>query len=248
MNQTTDALIAALQHSELRVALFDAQGQLAWANASYRADELAPRRTGADAVAHGRRHETADGRALWVSETPLPDGGLLLVAAEMAEASEAAEVAAPAAPVAAPAGGQNVMDRAAAALGDLRARRQPFSLALVEIDGTASDAQLNHFARHCRQHLRPGDTMGRLGERQLVLLLPGAGPLAATAIVERLSRRLAEPVPGDTSSAVPYGFCAGLAQAKAGEAVDVLLQRARSALGTARQRGPGANRIVLYQS
>jgi len=241
MNQTTDALIAALQHSALRVALFDAQGQLAWANASYRADELAPRR-----AEHGYRHETADGRALWVSETPLPDGAVLLVAAEMAEAGEAAAPAAASATAAA--GGQDVMDIATAALGDLRARRQPFSLALVEIDGTASDAQLSHFARHCRQHLRPGDTLGRLGERQLVLLLPGAGPLAATAIVERLSRRLGEPVPGDFGRPAPYGFSAGLAQAKAGEAVDALLQRARSALATARQRGPGANRIVLYQA
>jgi GGDEF domain-containing protein len=242
MNDVPDTLIAALRGSELLVGLFDAQDQLCWSNARFDALPAQPSRR-RDPAQPRYRLELDDGRTLWVSETLQPDGSLLWVAAELASAP-----AAPAQPSAAEQ--RDVLQRAAAALGEPRGRRQPFSIAVVEI-GDGAQAQpglLNTFVRQCRQHLRPGDTLSPLSDGEFLLLLPGAGPLAATAIVERLHRRLSDAAPAAPGATAPYRFSAGLAQAKSGEELEALLQRARRALASARERAPGLSRIVFLDA
>lgn len=243
MSDSTETLIAALRGSDLWVGLFDAQDRLSWSNARFDALPTQPPRRRAPAQARYRL-ELDDGRALWVSETLLPDGGLLWVAAEL-------EARAPP-PSTAPSTAEqrDVLQRAAAALGEPRGRRQPFSVAVVEIDdpGQAHPGLLNQFVRHCRQHLRPGDTLSPLSDGEFLLLLPGAGPLAATAIVERLHRRLSDATSAAPAATAPYRFSAGLAQAKSGEGLEALLQRARRALASARERAPGLSRIVFLDA
>ena len=240
-----ETLIAALRGSDLWVGLFDAQDRLCWSNARFDALPESPRHR--DPAQARYRLELDDGRALWVSETLLPDGSLLWMAAELATNAAAP---APASTAASAAEQRDVLQRAAAALGEPRGRRQPFSLAVLGIDdpGHARPGVLNQFVRHCRQHLRPGDTLNALSDGEFLLLLPGAGPLASTAIVERLHRRLSDAPAAATGAAVPNRFSAGLAQAKAGEELEALLQRARRALASARERAPGLSRIVFLDS
>jgi GGDEF domain-containing protein len=238
-DDVAEALMAALRESDLTVALFDAQDQLRWCNASdASAAQALPRRR--DAAERAHRLETPDGRTLWISETPLADGGLLLVASDVSRLTR------PSNTPDGEASSRDVLALAGAALDDMLVRRQPLSIAVVEIDDASrlgageAPLRLRHFVRHCRHHLRPGDTLGHLRGSQFMLLLPGAGPLAAMAIVERLQRRLGEPLPGDSAAVLHYGFSAGVAAAKAGEPLDTLMQRTRRALDSARP-----HRIVL---
>jgi hypothetical protein len=236
MSNLAESLLAALHDSPAVIALFDAQDALQWSNASEVAQAL-PRERGAAA----RRHAMPDGRAFWVLQKNLPDGGLLVVASDITALDTSAVAAAGPEPesVTSP---RDLLEQGSAALDETLARRQSFSLALVEVDET-SDAQLGQFMRRCRPHLRPGDTLGRLSGGQFLLLLSGAGSLAASAIVERLRRRLAE----DPLASMPeaQGLRAGLATARAGDSLDALMQRARRALSVARQGAPGAARVVL---
>ena len=228
MSALPDDVLHALTQGATSIALFDAQGALRWSSVDAKVALALPR--------HSGRHDTPGGRTLWVAHTPLADGGALLVASDVTLLLRPAVASTP--PANAP------LEGAAAALRDMLSRRQSLSIAVVDV-GDLNDAMLGHFMRHCRLHLRPGDTLGHLGGAEFLLLLPGAGSLAASAIVDRLHRRLVEVQPAEVGRALHDQFGAGIAPAKPGEAPEGLLKRAHRALDTARQRKAGTSRIVL---
>ncbi len=77
-----------------------------------------------------------------------------------------------------------------------RARRQPFSLLLADLDHFKSvndrfghdvgDLALQRFAALVPQSIRPNDVAGRYGGEEFCILLPGVGAEGARAISERL--------------------------------------------------------------
>ncbi len=77
-----------------------------------------------------------------------------------------------------------------------RARRQPFSLLLADLDHFKSvndrfghdvgDLALQRFAALVPQSIRPNDVAGRYGGEEFCILLPGAGAEGARATSERL--------------------------------------------------------------
>lgn len=120
-----------------------------------------------------------------------------------------------------------------------RARRTgvPLCLALIDLDGfkgvndrfghVAGDRVLMEVAATWRQHLRPGDVLGRFGGDEFIALLPAAGPADAAGILERLR--------GQHDQA----FSAGIAAAETGCTFDDLLDRADSACYEAKRGGTG---------
>lgn len=119
-----------------------------------------------------------------------------------------------------------------------------FSLVLVDIDhfkaindryGHATgDAVLVACAEILRGGLRPGDTLGRWGGEEFMVLCPEAGLDAARALAEAMRRRVEEtaiPMVGTRTCSF------GVAERLAGESVDGLLLRVDQALYAAKHNG-----------
>jgi two-component system cell cycle response regulator len=127
------------------------------------------------------------------------------------------------------------------ALNDPRRRSHPVSLALLDLDHfkaindrhghAGGDAVLRHFCEHTQTHLRSGQSMGRMGGEEFLLLLPGTELNDACTAVERVRNTL-EPHAG-----IAYTFSAGVSQARPGEGLDTVLERADRALYVSKGRG-----------
>lgn len=131
-----------------------------------------------------------------------------------------------------------------------------FSVLMLDIDyfkqindqfGHASgDQAIKRVAEICSKILRDDDILGRLGGEEFALLLVNAPIAAAAAIADRLRQRVA-----DTKMLVQAGYIhmtvsVGVAEACAGEPVDVVLRRADAALYQAKARG--RNRVELFSA
>ena len=91
---------------------------------------------------------------------------------------------------------------AAAAMIDERRRAfHPLSVVMIDVDDfkavndeaghAAGDRVLAGLAACCRDGLREGDVIGRLGGDEFAALLPGAGPVDAQAVIERIEGKIA---------------------------------------------------------
>ncbi len=136
---------------------------------------------------------------------------------------------------------RHILQLAASALTDPRKHSQPVSCAVLDLDHfkqindtyghSGGDAVLRHFCQHTQGHLRSGQAMGRLGGEEFLLLLPGTELADAQTALERVRQTL-EPHAG-----IRYTFSAGLAQGRANETLDALLERADRALYLSKERG-----------
>jgi diguanylate cyclase (GGDEF)-like protein len=103
-------------------------------------------------------------------------------------------------------------------------RRRPLSVVAVDLDGlrtvnntlghTAGDRLLEGATRHWRDGLRPGDSVGRTGGDEFVLVLPGTTSEQADRILQRLTDGSAE------------SWSAGVATAGPGDSAESVLERA----------------------
>ncbi len=136
---------------------------------------------------------------------------------------------------------RHILKLAASALTDPRKHSQPVSFAVLDLDyfkkindthGHASgDAVLRHFCESTQRHLRAGQSIGRIGGEEFLLLLPGTPLADAQTALERLRHTL-EPHAG-----IRYTFSAGLAQARQGDTVNTVIERADRALYLSKERG-----------
>lgn len=128
-----------------------------------------------------------------------------------------------------------------------RSRRYgtPLSIALMDLDHfkrindshghAAGDRVLVDFCVAVRGAVRPGDSLGRYGGEEFVLLLPGATREEAGSIMQRLLETV-RPGPG----LPPYAFSIGYACLEPGmSGVDDLLAAADQALYQAKENGRG---------
>ena len=134
--------------------------------------------------------------------------------------------------------------RIADAVEDARARRRPFTLAVLALDEAVDPPALRGFARHCQAHLRPADHLLPGPGGNFLLLLPGAGAHMAASVVQRLrfSLRLSPAAGGHADPHTTFG--AGLAELSDRESADELLQRAGQALDGARRKGRNASLLA----
>jgi diguanylate cyclase (GGDEF)-like protein len=79
--------------------------------------------------------------------------------------------------------------------------------------------------------MRAEHPLGRLGGEEFLLLMPGTSLEEGTVALERVRRTL---VP---HADVRYTFSAGVAQARAGEALAIVIDRADRALYEAKRQG-----------
>ena len=139
----------------------------------------------------------------------------------------------------------------AAAQAEAAARGEPLSVAVIDIDhfkrfndrfGHAmGDDVLCFVARHLADRLAPeGGSVGRLGGEEFVGLMPGVAVQAAAGRIDRIRAELAGQVlrsAVDGSSMGRISFSAGVAEHRAGQGADQLIERADGALYTAKRLG-----------
>ncbi|HEU5294395.1 MAG TPA: GGDEF domain-containing protein [Burkholderiaceae bacterium] len=131
-----------------------------------------------------------------------------------------------------------------------RAQRDGAALAvgLIDIDNfkklndslghAAGDEALKALAATVKQSLRPMDHVARFGGEEFVVLLPGTGrDDDAQALLARLQRQLSASLFMHEGRDVFVTFSAGVTALRAGESLDVALERGDRALYEAKRTG-----------
>ncbi|KQV89096.1 MULTISPECIES: GGDEF domain-containing response regulator [unclassified Roseateles] len=136
---------------------------------------------------------------------------------------------------------RHILKLAASALADPRRHSHPVCVALLDLDHfkkvndthghAGGDAVLRHFCEHIRTHLRSGQSLGRVGGEEFLLLLPGTELADACTALERVRSTM-----GPTAG-ISFTFSAGVAQARPDETLDCVLERADDALYLSKERG-----------
>jgi diguanylate cyclase (GGDEF)-like protein len=130
----------------------------------------------------------------------------------------------------------------------------PMCMALIDIDHFKNvndrfghhtgDMVLKGVARHAQTQLRQVDKFGRWGGEEFLLLLPRVSPLEAMQALERL-RQAVESLAFEGHAQLRVTFSAGLAEARPGETLEHLIERADHALYEAKRQG--RNRCLAAQ-
>lgn len=142
-------------------------------------------------------------------------------------------------------------DQHAALHAMLRGSHEGYALVLYGVDHfqplldqygrEAADGVLQRFARKLSRVARPGDHLARVGEDVFAVLLPGSGVYEAETTAERVRSQAEQTIGHHLGSGVSYTVSAGVTAAFRGEPTRAALERAQTALRTARQRG--GNRV-----
>lgn len=148
-------------------------------------------------------------------------------------------------------------DEAARAMSQARRGPRPLGMVAIDIDHfksvndtyghAAGDTVLAGVAAACRDNLRAGDAVGRLGGEEFAALLPGAGRTEALDVAEKLRAAVEKLRFG--LGGKPVGVTASFGVAALDQAtsdVDALMANADAALYEA--KGSGRNRCVGWRS
>lgn len=141
------------------------------------------------------------------------------------------------------------MEGAEAALDGARLRREPLTLALLDIDHfkgindlhghDTGDAVLIHFAQELTYRLGSHDRASRIGGEEFMVLMPNTPLPRAKLRLERLLRVIA-PLPASADrQPIAFAFSAGAVAPFPGETLKSLLSRADTALYAAKAKGRG---------
>lgn len=123
---------------------------------------------------------------------------------------------------------------------------RPLTVALIDLDHFkhindthghhVGDEVLKAFARHSEVRLREVDRMARWGGEEFLCLLPQVGADEAMSAINRLREAMAGSGP-PAQPRLRATFSAGLAQARADDTIEQLVERADRALYQAKQQG-----------
>lgn len=210
--------------------------------------------------------DLCDGRWIWMTETVGPDGWMLCIASDITalksegrSVRQERDVALRAARTDELTGISNrahIMELLEQHLEAMRNHEQPCAMVLLDLDHFKSindryghqcgDLVLQRFARLAHGMLRRGDSLGRVGGEEFLILLPGALQEDVQATVERLleAARNDRPLPE-----FPDFFCtfsAGLGMMQAGDCARTAYLRIDQALY--RAKAAGRNQAVCVWS
>ena len=117
--------------------------------------------------------------------------------------------------------------------------------AINDLAGHATgDRVLQVFAEICRNMLRPGDLIGRLGGEEFAAILPGSGIEAGYAVAERLRKAVEDAGAIVGGSRVHYTVSGGVAASLVPDDIHALLRQADIGLYSAKSLG--RNRIECF--
>jgi diguanylate cyclase (GGDEF)-like protein len=204
-----------------------------------------------------------DGRWLWVTETLLEDGWLLMIGTDITalkhnertlrKAHEDALHLSRTDPLTGLPNRRRILELVLEMLQALRENGLGFSLSVVDLDDfkrvndtvghQGGDRVLAHFAATCHARLPQGHSLGRFGGEEFLLLHPGCDSRDAACIVNGLRRYL-----GSIETPVPpilpkYTFSAGIADAVEWDDSESLIRRADGALYLA--KGAGRDQVKI---
>lgn len=213
-----------------------------------------------------RRFESdlADGRWVWVVETLMPDGRLLMLVTDIStlkagevalrESRDEAVRTAMRDPLTELYNRRYIFGRLSTLLAGSAAMRWPLSVAMIDIDHfkhindsaghDIGDAVLCHFAQALTRELRPMDAVGRIGGEEFLLLLPNTGLDGAALLLSRVRDLVARSCGASLVPVPRYTFSAGLAAALVDDSVDTLYRRADQALYAAKQGGRDRDQVA----
>src|SRR5262249_32814856 len=104
------------------------------------------------------------------------------------------------------------------------------------------DQVLAETAQACREHVRPGDLVGRYGGDEFIIIITGITTLRAAQIADPLTRPAAR-VPGRDGKPLTYSASIGIAECLPGWDLPTLLTHADQAMYEAKRAGGGSWRI-----
>jgi diguanylate cyclase (GGDEF)-like protein len=148
---------------------------------------------------------------------------------------------------------QHFMAELEAALADLRRRKAPGCVILLDLDHfkqvndsyghAVGDVVLQHVVEVCRAQLRRGDLLGRLGGEEFGVLLPDCTPEQGMAIAEDIREALAQSSARVDGQVVPCLTSAGVSSTEfSGYSLKQLRSDADAALYVAKREG--RNRVA----
>jgi diguanylate cyclase (GGDEF)-like protein len=133
-------------------------------------------------------------------------------------------------------------------------RDRRFSLCLLDIDffkhindtygHTAGDAVLRAFAQTVQSQVRPGDTFGRYGGEEFLLMLPDTPAASARVLAERVRLAIEHMRCAELGPAVVMTVSIGVAEFIPGESISQAVGRADEALYMA--KSAGRNQVACH--
>jgi diguanylate cyclase (GGDEF)-like protein len=216
---------------------------------------------------HSKSFETdlIDGRWFWIDHTVLPNGWVLSVGADITalkhnekslrQAHEEALAASRTDQLTGLPNRRHILALLDEALAANEATESGLCIAVIDIDHfktindtyghEAGDAVLEHFARSCRERMRPQDHLGRTGGEEFLLLLPGIRLDDAVRIIDRIRSGFPPAIPEYGGNELPCLFSAGVTEALPDDDRSSILRRADRALYAAKDEGRNRTRISL---
>jgi diguanylate cyclase (GGDEF)-like protein len=147
---------------------------------------------------------------------------------------------------------RSFMETAEAAFAHAQRVGQPFVALMIDVDNfklindthghIVGDRVLTELAHTCREHVRPGDIVGRYGGDEFTIMVPGITSLRAVRLADQLSSPAAR-VLGRDGQPLAYRVSIGIAECLPGGDLATLLMHADLAMYEAKRAGGSCWRI-----
>ncbi|MDP2005575.1 MAG: EAL domain-containing protein [Rubrivivax sp.] len=208
--------------------------------------------------------DLTDGRWMRVIEETAADGWMLNVSsdvttlkaseAELRQARDAALIASVTDPLTGLPNRRQVFARLQELLTEAGQLRVPLTVAVIDLDEFkrvndthghgVGDQVLVTFARRVSASLRPRDMLGRIGGEEFLLVLANTGPAGAARVLGEVRAALQADLRLPQAPGLGINFSSGVTQARPGDDVEALWQRADAALLQAKGGGRGREVVV----
>ena len=147
---------------------------------------------------------------------------------------------------------RHFMETAEAAFAHAQQAGQPLVALMIDVDSfkqindmhghVVGDQVLTELAQACREHVRPGDIVGRYGGDEFTIVVPGITSLRAIRLADELARPAAR-VLGRDGKPLAYSVSIGIAEWPPGGDLPTLLVHADLAMYEAKRAGGDCWRI-----